>query len=429
MLSEQLLAGAGRAAIRFPHLMFPFSKLAGVHDAPHVRILLLQSGIRFALVSIELIDVNGILERIKKIVSETADVPPNHIWVQITNPVSTPNLFSDGRVDSAAYSENDPEKREMFLSSVDRAVRQAAERAVKLKHVKCGGTGSCSVGRNRDVETAYGWWIGRWWTNIGERGATNPQMTILRFTAEDEKPVAYLVSYGMKPRALGMADKEYPQDRMVSSDITGVLSTRMEEEFGAPCLFCVSAAGNQIPRGIAFSDYIDSDGHVNRLDLGMETGYKIPEELGDEFARTAIGIASSITASEPATSLPRICGVLDCDCKEGRLPEGPEEKLVCAVDHHAQLRTEALRLGEELALVAIPAEPNVQTELELWERSPFRHTLILSMTNGNAGLMPERRAYDCPTWEAIRSEFMPGMAEKWVDMATGQLETLKNESS
>lgn len=57
MSEYKLRAGAGKAEIIFPAEMFPTDNLVGVHDTPAVRILVLDSGVRVAIVSAEMVNL------------------------------------------------------------------------------------------------------------------------------------------------------------------------------------------------------------------------------------------------------------------------------------------------------------------------------------------------------------------------------------
>ena len=52
MDTETLRVGAGRAEINLPAELFPTEGFIGVHDSLHVRVLLMESKIKLAFVSI-----------------------------------------------------------------------------------------------------------------------------------------------------------------------------------------------------------------------------------------------------------------------------------------------------------------------------------------------------------------------------------------
>lgn len=91
--------------------------------------------------------------------------------------------------------------------------------------------------------------------------------------------------------------------------------------------------------------------------------------------------------------------------KEGKSPEYAGE---------AVLTTDVLKIGETV-FVATKPEINVHTEAELLGKSPFKQTVIFSMTNGGMKYMPEKAAYQHASWEAQSATLAEGTAEAWVD--------------
>ena len=91
MAKTQLTAGAGAAAIRFSPEMFPTDRLYGVHDDPHVRILLFEAGEKAAIVAYELVNGDSILDLTKETVSEICNVPRKNVWVHVTHAITTPH--------------------------------------------------------------------------------------------------------------------------------------------------------------------------------------------------------------------------------------------------------------------------------------------------------------------------------------------------
>ena len=63
-----------------------------------------------------------------------------------------------------------------------------------------------------------------------------------------------------------------------------------------------------------------------------------------------------------------------------------------AITQTQELRYGVLRVGRDLAFLALPGEPFVELQLELKARSPLAHTFMLGYTNGYAGYFPTRQA-------------------------------------
>jgi hypothetical protein len=90
---------------------------------------------------------------------------------------------------------------------------------------------------------------------------------------------------------------------------------------------------------------------------------------------------------------------------------------------------QALSIGRELAVVGLPGEVFTELGLTLRERSPFRHTLVLSLANDTVGYIPTRRAYDEGGYEVAASCLAPGAGEQLVEEALRLLATLHRGAS
>ncbi|HWB05869.1 MAG TPA: hypothetical protein VG796_22805 [Verrucomicrobiales bacterium] len=90
---------------------------------------------------------------------------------------------------------------------------------------------------------------------------------------------------------------------------------------------------------------------------------------------------------------------------------------------------QVISLGPDVAWVGLPGEVFVELGLALKKRSPFRHTIIATLTNGNWGYIPDRRSYAEGAYEAESSRVEPGSGEKLVDAAAELLAELHGEAS
>lgn len=86
----------------------------------------------------------------------------------------------------------------------------------------------------------------------------------------------------------------------------------------------------------------------------------------------------------------------------------------------------AFRLGD-VAFVGVPGELFARLGLAIRRRSPFRHTHVLGLVNGEIGYIPDRAAYDLggyQLWSGGHSQLAAGTGEALVDAALGLLEDL-----
>ncbi len=447
MNTYQLKAGAGSSIIRFPDGFFPTDLLNGVHDDPSARILVLDAGERVAVVSIEMVNVpDDNIDMLRTEVEEITGTPYDHVWVHVTHPITTPHapggphMRADGTMmpvpagaggppkvgpDGKPHQEDPelPRKRRMFTELLSEAVRTAATAAAEgMSDAVCSvHTGRCEVNSNRDVETPFGWWVG-----INPDGYSNKSMEILRVDHTDGTPIGFLISYGIKPCAIDVSGNGSP-DRKVSADVPGVACRMMEEKYGAPCLFCMSAACDQVPREQAIVDVVNDDGTVSSRDQGLEAGYEIVDRLGHEMGEAAIAIAGNEAEPEEGTEIftASDSATLTMKAHDDRA-HGPVKEADFEPGGEVELGADVICFGDT-ALVAVKPEINSQTEKELKEASPFAHTLLISMVNGGMKYLPDKAAYDKVTYEALGSKVMPGSAEKWVSCAVDLLKSVKEE--
>jgi hypothetical protein len=92
---------------------------------------------------------------------------------------------------------------------------------------------------------------------------------------------------------------------------------------------------------------------------------------------------------------------------------------------------QVIRLGE-VALVAVPGELFARLGLAIRRRSPFRHTYVLGLANGEIGYIPDRAAYDLggyQLWAGWHSHLAPGSGEALVDQAVEMLHELASPAA
>ncbi len=413
--SVKLKAGAGSAEIVFPDELFPLEGFNKVHDNPYARVLVLESDIKVAIVSIELVNIpaDGI-EICKKIVSEKTGTPVENIWVHATHAITTPHAPSDEAIAntswleyiSATHTAEDTPKSGMFIEAIANAITEAAQEADDSFQTAVAGfgTGNSYVNANRDIQLPDGSWT----IGLNGEGPSNPLMQILRVDSLSGDPIGFLISYGIKPSAIDNSEMK-AGTRQVSSDVPGLACRLVEEEFGAPALFCMSSAGDQIPKETALYNVIGANGKATQVDLGVEKGLEIVERLGTQMAKDAIGIAGKISCTQTAPKTAHIASSF----KWSGIKEG---------DGELEVTVEAIRFGDA-AFVAFKPETNCITELQLQGESPFKYTMLMSFVNGDFKYMPDAEAYDKGTFETTRTGLAKGAAEQFVKTA---LELLGN---
>lgn len=420
----QLRVGAGRARIVFPQSLFPHEGFKGIHDDPQVKVLVIEAGEKAAIVSAELVNIfdDGI-EIVKKIVSEECGVKKENIWIHVTHAITTPHApktrdeFPPHIAPPLHMIDESGEKKKAWYDAVTAAFAAACEKAAVLEDATVGyGEGFSDVNTNRDVETPFGWWI-----NLNPEGPSDKVLHVVRFNRLDGSPIALLVNYALKPCAIDNSQMR-ENERLISSDIPGLACRTVEEKFGAPCLYFMSAAGDQVPKDQAFLEVVNTDGKVQKDDRGVEYGLRIVEKYGPV-------LAADILAAAEKTD----CAALDGELRlggssfrwgaKGRAPMLPRKSAEYTAEREVEVSSEIMTLGK-LAFVAVKPEVNVVTEKQLQAQSPFAATLLFSMVNGGMKYMPDAQSYERCTWESQSAMLMPGAAEKFVEVTADALRKL-----
>ena len=421
----KLKVGAGSAKILFPQEMFPHEGFKGIHDDPQVKVLVIEAGEKVAIVSAELVNIfdDGIVI-VKEIVAKACAVKPENVWIHVTHAITTPHApktrdeFPPHITPPPHMIDESGEKKQAWYDAVTAAFAQASKQAAVLEEATVGyAQGASDVNTNRDVETPFGWWV-----NLNPDGPSDKALHIVRFNRADGSPLAVMVNYALKPCAIDNSQMRENQ-RLISSDVPGLACRLAEEKLGAPCLFFMSAAGDQVPKDQAFLEYVDDEGKVQRDDRGVEYGLKIVEQYGPVLAEDILTAAEKVQCAELGTAL-RLGGCAFRWGTKGRAPMMPRKSAEYVAEREAEVTSEIIILGN-LAFVAVKPEVNVITEKQLQEQSPYGTTLLFSMTNGGMKYMPDALSYERCTWESQSAMLMPGAAEKWVEETVSALKALR----
>lgn len=426
MSTEILYAGAGTAKICFPKELFPLEGFSGeIHDDPMARVLLLSCHEQVAIISLDLVMMlPPAVKRIQAILSEITDTKPENVWVHSTHAISTPHQPHPPWF--GPKKELPPEEKAkidvgsaLYLEALEKSIREAAQAArAALRPAKMGvGTGESSVNINRDVPTDSGWWTG-----FNPDGYSNHTATVLRFDDESGNMIAGLVSFGMKACAIDNSEMKQGT-RVISSDIPGLTCTLLEERFGAPCLYLMAAACDQVPREMALYDEVAEDGSVRSVDLGVAKGLEIAERLGRKLANDTAAVLESISCDCTCCPISTASGEITWGTKaRGRAK--PTGHVNWEETGTTQVESLAITIGD-VALVALRPEVNAATEKQLWEASPYSTTLMVTMVNGSNNYMPDQSSYDRCTVAAQTTTLMPGAAEAWVAESVRVLAALR----
>jgi hypothetical protein len=403
-MEHNLQAGFGKSEIKFDSSMFPTEGFMGIHDDPAVRIMVWETaGMRMVIACADLVMLpDHLIAELREKLAEITGAQTENVWIHVTHAITTPHEPGPmGPPDKRPpETEEDRRKKTIYADAIREAFVQAAQMAKSLVPAKLGvGYADCDANCNRDKK--YG---DVWWTGLNPDGPSNKRMSVIRVERLEGAPLGFFVSYGIKPCAIDNCMMKEGK-RLISSDVCGYCSRMLEEKFGVPALFGVSAAGDQVPKQVAWIEIINEQGEHDLYQEDVESGLRYVQKYGSLMGDTAIAIAESVQTEECITSIKRSSAEVSWPMRPapGRSQAGS-----------GTIPAELMTLGD-IAFVAEKPEINCVTERQLLEASPFAHTFLLCMVNGGMKYMADAASYDRNTFEAQRSAPEKGAAEAFVE--------------
>jgi neutral ceramidase len=382
-----LMAGTGKALIDPPPAQLPVrnyndSPLVAIHDSLYARALVLQGKASKAVIviadAIELPD--DFYEPAVARIAAACAVSRDHVLLSATHAHTVPWSMGNG------YGE-------VVLTGIMAAVEQAQKH---LEPVRVGtGNGQAFINMNRDEANAGGFILGQ-----DPDGPSDKTVRVVGFFRADGSPLAILANYAVHAVSLYSSDTAGAHAAMVSADIPGVADRFVDEHYGAQrtlTFWTSGAAGDQNPILMSYHAEPGSDGKVQPSDM-QAAGFMITRRLGQALALEIIRVTDRLVPQEVSTALRAEQTVVSCPAK---------------VEPGAQhtLRISYLGIGA-VDLVGISGEVTTLIDRHLRERLGDRNPLLLTLTNGYSGYLPDDASYARGlTFEVDKSQFAPGCAE------------------
>jgi neutral ceramidase len=372
----------------------------GVHDPLFARAVAFeQNEQRLVLVAVDNCGFyNGTAEPLRTAVLAASGLKPSELFLCATHTHSAPALALDSRNSHS----NNVEYTEGLQVKLVEVVRQALQH---LGPIAVGvGSGSSPVGANRrEVVTDK---EGRPKVVLGRNPAlmTDREVPVVRLVRPDARSIAGVIfAYNTHSTALG------GRNQLVSGDVHGLATQFLENYYGpaATAAGFAGASGNIDPWYRVLSGFKTNNGWIPEpILLGTLLGEEVvhvSDGIGTVLTHTAIKTAWK-TISVPAKS-------------------GDEESVTGAT---ASMNITVAALGD-IAFVGWGGEVFNEIGQAVKEKSPFRHTFVLTHCNGAAGYLPTRSSYSEGGYEVQSSHFAPGADEALVRETLSLLKGLKHD--
>jgi len=342
-----------------------------------------QDGKRSLLASCTLLSLaTSISNELRASIEEKFGIPKECLILHTIHNHSGPNT-------NISYGWGDANREYLNTVFIPGLMEAIEEAAANMKSVTMAVTvGESLVGVNRRERTKDNT------VRLGQNpwGCFDPQMTVISFADEENKPVANLIHYGCHGTAAG-------KNREISRDWAGVMIDTLETETGAITAFLNGPEGDVGPRitsGETVGRKAGVSGNIGyAMRLGAVAGqdavkiynqpkYRSVPKMSVTTGTTMVPLARRIPLEEAKKKYEEFRGeTINIRGKSERyyrmLIESYENGYE-DVEGYPQEQT-ILRLGD-LAIVSCPYELFSEIALRVKKDSPVPYTLILSNTNG-----------------------------------------------
>ncbi len=244
-------------------------------------------------------------------------------------------------------------------------------------------------------------------------GPIDPDLPFVLFT-KDKKPVGSLSVFALHLDTVG--GTEY------SADYPGHLAAELRREFGEGF---ISVFGTGTCGDI---NHIDVSGRrrYNARLIGQQLGIAILSararlpldrpSLAVMSARLSLPLRS-VSAEQAASAQANMARVGTNDP-----PFLAQVEIVTTLDllrrgPTLDAEVQVFRLHPDVAIVLLPGEVFADLGLAIKRGSPFKHTLVIELSNDNPAYIPTEKAFKEGSYETVNSRIVPGGGERLVETA------------
>ena len=402
---------AGAARVDFTPTQLP-RNILGVLDPVYVRALVLDNGsTRAALLSVDVGSIStDLFNKVSARAQQELQIPATQLLISATHTHSVP--FQAGAT---------------LEEKIMQGLREAAARLQPAR--VAWGTGQSHINVNRDRVDPV---TNRWWEGPNYDAVSDKTVAVVRFETPAGQPIAVYYNYAVHAVLTGTLDK-------ISGDIPGATSRYLEGSLGgdAVALWSSGAAGDQNPvffnqtyelREIRIADYARRGEDISnamppggqgldrnnpRVQLLMKQQEQMTESMGQMLGEEILHVMrESMERSPVGATIRGAQSGLTCPARR-RTDSGRAGYPGTYVDaDDVTIRLGVLRISD-IYIGAVDAEVYNAIALRLKRESPFKHTMLSTLTNGSAptGYIPSEDAYGRNVFTVLGSRLKPGCAE------------------
>lgn len=370
-------------------------KSVGVHDPLYARALYLSPddpANGFVIVSVDVCALKPEYVSVVRLAAQiVTGVPAINIIIAATHTHSGPAAYG-------YFNPDEPEYLDVLAEALVGAIRDAVSNALPAK-VGCASGREETISHYRRLLADDGHVVMNWEPYPAERlvgplGEVDPEVGVLQVIGADGQPICVLFNHAGHPNVLS------GDNYLISADYPGMATKLLEAEVGGVCMFVNGAQGTMDIDGLRDRDFegMDRIGHA-LMGAVLETvmaiepsetmpvrGASIQYDLPSRKITDAEwDWAQKILAETGGTFQPMADGVGD-DYKALLYRNLRESQ-----DRGIPVAQTCVVIGDT-ALISFPGELFTEIGVRIKAESPFKHTYILGLANGNIGYVPSRDA-------------------------------------
>jgi hypothetical protein len=418
---SSLRVGAARVDVTPTESELPRNYL-GVLDRVYARAIVLESGAtRAALITVDAGMISdGVWQAVTRQIETDLRIPSVNVLLTATHTHSVPGPPAPD-----------------YARKIVEAARLAQQQLVPARVGY--GTGESYINVNRQITDPK---TGKWWEGPNRSGPSDKTVAVLKFESLGGEPLAVYYNYAVHGVIAGQLDQ-------ISGDIPGASSRYIEDASGGSvvAVWSTGASGDQNPiyfqqtydlREIRIKDYAKRGSDISNamppggqgLDRNnaavarlMSQQRQMVSSMGQFLGEEVLYVMRNIERTDTEVRLFGSQKTIQCPGRErtndGRAGSEGTYKEAGPVE----IRLGLLQVGDVM-IGAVNAEVFSPIAQRLKRESPFKATMMATLTNGSArsGYIPDDASYGKYTFEVLSSRLKPGCAES--SIVNGLLESI-----
>lgn len=326
-----------------------------------------------------------------------------------------------------------------YFSILEKAVYEGIETAIaRLQPARYGfGEGESYINVNRDKQFEDGHWM----EGCNFAGPVDRTLAVMKFEDLSGNLIAAVSNYGCHPTCLRPELPDADGQRRIAPDFPGVASEVVEKRYGndAVCLWTNGSSGDVNP--VCTMGYLrnyELDGYNEPADPPYGFAYQNMMTLGYEHGIDTYRVLQSITNMKDTMEIKTTASVLNLPhqryegtdnfldwaitdnivrkrCPEllvnNRCPAKETRGKMVLDDGVSPLHMQVALFGD-IAWVGVSGEPYCEIGMRMKRESPFKKTVIISHSHGdamqNGGYLLSDNAKDHDTFTSYHTTTYPG---------------------